>query len=219
MSHNVLARTARSGDETVVEAITKVQSIDLVADPATTSGLYEHAQGQESRDEGRGPAKGPSDPALDARPSTLDALTLDELRSQRPDLICEIELAYDTQLEEMRTKLDEMIVQNEASRRRERIFQLLEENDLPLPSSSDAGESLLVTPQFLASLMHAGDDGILRRLIEERAELVRAAGQWKVCGRLGDRRPRSRDQLEFPFMGSARPVHNAAEFAAAVRGR
>ena len=36
MSHNVLARTSRSGDETVVEAITKVQSIDLVADPATT---------------------------------------------------------------------------------------------------------------------------------------------------------------------------------------
>jgi hypothetical protein len=42
MSHNVLARTKRSGDETVIEAITKVQSIDLVADPATTTGLYEH---------------------------------------------------------------------------------------------------------------------------------------------------------------------------------
>jgi len=42
MSHNVLARTKRVGDDIVVEAITKVQSIDLVADPATTSGLYEH---------------------------------------------------------------------------------------------------------------------------------------------------------------------------------
>ena len=48
MSHNVLARTKRDGDETVVEAITKVQSIDLVADPATTSGLYEHAEAESS---------------------------------------------------------------------------------------------------------------------------------------------------------------------------
>lgn len=43
LSHNVLARTRASGNEVVVEAITRVQSVDLVADPATTSGLYEHA--------------------------------------------------------------------------------------------------------------------------------------------------------------------------------
>ena len=51
LSHNVLARTTREGDETAVEAITKVQSIDLVADPATTAGLFEHAGSRES--EGR----------------------------------------------------------------------------------------------------------------------------------------------------------------------
>jgi len=39
MSHNVLARTTQDGGDTVVEAISKVQSIDLVADPASTSGL------------------------------------------------------------------------------------------------------------------------------------------------------------------------------------
>lgn len=43
LSHNVLARTRRDGGETVVEAITRVQSVDLVADPATTSGLFEAA--------------------------------------------------------------------------------------------------------------------------------------------------------------------------------
>lgn len=41
LSHNVLARTRRDGGETVVEAITRVQSVDLVADPATTAGLFE----------------------------------------------------------------------------------------------------------------------------------------------------------------------------------
>ena len=40
-SHNVEARTARRGDHVVVEAITRVQSVDLVADPATTRGLFE----------------------------------------------------------------------------------------------------------------------------------------------------------------------------------
>jgi hypothetical protein len=40
-SHNVLARLSRDGEQTVVEAITHVQSVDLVADPAATHGLFE----------------------------------------------------------------------------------------------------------------------------------------------------------------------------------
>src|SRR4051812_14154043 len=60
MSHNVVARTKRDGDETVVEAITKVQSIDLVADPATTCGLYEHVDRQGSRDKSPAPKIGGS---------------------------------------------------------------------------------------------------------------------------------------------------------------
>jgi hypothetical protein len=43
-SHNVEARTARQGERVVVEAITRVQSVDLVADPATTRGLFESAE-------------------------------------------------------------------------------------------------------------------------------------------------------------------------------
>ena len=40
-SHNVEARTSRQGEQVVVEAILRVQSVDLVADPATTRGLFE----------------------------------------------------------------------------------------------------------------------------------------------------------------------------------
>jgi hypothetical protein len=43
-SHNVLARLTRDGEQTVVEAITHVQSVDLVADPAATQGLFEQEQ-------------------------------------------------------------------------------------------------------------------------------------------------------------------------------
>jgi hypothetical protein len=41
LSHNVQARTAREGDMVVVEEIGHVHSVDLVADPATTTSLFE----------------------------------------------------------------------------------------------------------------------------------------------------------------------------------
>lgn len=43
LSHNVLARTTRDGGDVVVESIDQVRSVDLVADPATTHGLFEQA--------------------------------------------------------------------------------------------------------------------------------------------------------------------------------
>lgn len=41
-SHNIDGIASRSGGKVIVESIEKVNSVDLVADPATTSGLYEH---------------------------------------------------------------------------------------------------------------------------------------------------------------------------------
>lgn len=41
LSHNVLAKTSKREELTIVEAITRVVSVDLVADPASTHGLYE----------------------------------------------------------------------------------------------------------------------------------------------------------------------------------
>lgn len=42
MSHNVHAKTKQDKGEMAVEAINRVTSVDLVADPATTDGLFEH---------------------------------------------------------------------------------------------------------------------------------------------------------------------------------
>ena len=49
-SHNVEARCARRGEKVVVEAITRVQSVDLVADPATTRGLFESKTGDDHKE-------------------------------------------------------------------------------------------------------------------------------------------------------------------------
>ncbi len=43
LSHNVEARTSRQDGQTIVEQILRVNSVDLVADPATTHGLFESA--------------------------------------------------------------------------------------------------------------------------------------------------------------------------------
>jgi hypothetical protein len=216
MSHNVLARTRREGEETVVEAITKVQSIDLVADPATTSGLYEHAAGRESRFESQVPENGNSRLAPGSQPSFLDSLTLQQLRQERPDLISEVAREYESQLEQVRNRLDKMIAQEAASRRRQRILELLQEHDLPLPTSDGLLDSRVVSEQFIDSLMQAPNDETVRRLVEERAGIVHSAWRWKA-GRRSTSRPRSRDQFEVASSTQAGSVQTAAEFAAAIR--
>ena len=51
LSHNAEARTTRNGGRLVVEAIISVKSVDLVADPATTTGLFEGLNPGMSKDE------------------------------------------------------------------------------------------------------------------------------------------------------------------------
>lgn len=207
MSHNVLARTKRDGDETVVEAITKVQSIDLVADPATTSGLYEQAD-----------AGSQKTGAVDEKiPTSWNSLTLEQLRRHCPDLIIEIERSYESQLEQVRNRLDEMVAKEQVARRRDRILELLQEHDLPLPTADGMDDSYLISPQFVESLMSVAKDEDIRRLIEERAALVRSACNWKGNSRFGDRRPRSRDQVALVSATGGSRIENAADFAASLR--
>ena len=71
-SHNVEARTSRLRGQTVVEAILKVQSVDLVADPATTRSLYESAAA----------AKAEPDDRIREQ---LAGLSLEGLRAARPE--------------------------------------------------------------------------------------------------------------------------------------
>jgi hypothetical protein len=69
-SHHVLGVSTWSGGEQVIESIQSVKSVDLVADPATTKGLFESENepgGEEMTD--------------------LAKLTFDELKKARPDLV------------------------------------------------------------------------------------------------------------------------------------
>lgn len=196
LSHNVLARTSREGDETVVEAITKVQSIDLVADPATTRGLFEQ----------------------EAPATAWDQLTIDELELHRPDLLRELRQSHAAQLEQVQTQLDQVAAREAALERRERIAELLQEHNLPLPESRHEASRRITSDHFVETLLGAANDEALRQLVEERAALVRSANRWN-----GDRsaigpRPVSRDQLAVGY-GTNGVVRDAKEFAAAICGR
>jgi len=94
-SHNVQARTGRHKGQVIVEEILKVQSVDLVADPATTRGLFESSH--ESEEE--------------IHEMDVSELTIEMLQEQRPDLVTVIREAVETkaveakQLQEAEAKL------------------------------------------------------------------------------------------------------------------
>ncbi len=73
-SHNVGAKTRRTGQQEIVEEITQVMSVDLVADPATTQGLFEETDTRTDEEE-------------------MMDITIDKLKVERPDLVQQIEEA------------------------------------------------------------------------------------------------------------------------------
>jgi hypothetical protein len=178
-SHNVMARTSRQGDEVVVEAITQVQSVDLVADPAATRGLFE-AEAADTA--GMKPA------------ARLSDLTLDELKESRPDLVNQIreELAQDRVVSG--DELLKLRGQLAVAERLGAIRRLLAEFHLPQPGSSQPAAATLVSETFVATLLAAPDEAAVRALIEERSRLVRCArNAWP-----GNTNPRlaSREQMQ-----------------------
>ena len=98
-SHNVLARTTSQDGQLVVQEITRVQSVDLVADPATTRGLFEaslqstgkhqaSSQAAASTTSQTGLCKSDSCGALEEKndPMDLQHCTTEQLTQQSPGL-------------------------------------------------------------------------------------------------------------------------------------
>ncbi len=185
-SHNVEARTARRGDRVVVEAITKVQSVDLVADPATTRGLFESASGAA---EPRLTQTNAEDGA-----SGLSDLTLEDLKRHRPDLVEALEQEERAELARLRAEVDRLEAAEALLRKRALGRRLLSEFGLPDPDLAEGWEKSVVSERFLESLLAAPSEQAMREMVEERAELVRGANAGHSPPAGVDSRPRSRDQ-------------------------
>jgi hypothetical protein len=181
-SHNVQARVTRDAQRVLVEAITKVQSVDLVADPATTRGLFEARSSGVGEPEGR--VNGQSSPAAE--------LTLEHLRTSRPDLLERIELPLREELARANSELDALRARNIGAQKRDLALRLLAEQHLPLPDGQDPWSRAVVSEAFFEALLSAADEKQMRRLVEERSRLVESVRQWPAGGAA---RPVSRDQL------------------------
>ncbi|NUQ66073.1 MAG: hypothetical protein HUU20_26730 [Pirellulales bacterium] len=180
-SHNVQARLARRGDETVVEEILRVESVDLVADPATTRGLFE--------------ASGETDDAADLALSTL---TVEQLREHRPDLveqlIAEAAAGRAEELQRLRAELEQLRTAEALRQKQETVRQLLREFDLPDPATGGDWAKTAVSARFLEQLLASPDEPSMRELVQERAALIRASQRGRQAANPAG--PLSRDQHE-----------------------
>ncbi len=179
-SHNVTARTGRRGDTVVVEAITKVQSVDLVADPATTQGLFEAA----------GAASVEPDTAQET--ALLESLTLERLREVRPDLLQQSLADNWERLETLERENEELRAGEQARGRREAVLRLLAEHERNGGMTRAQWQRSMRDDAFLAVLVETDDDGERRRLIRERIELVR-----DLVADRGENHPVSREPSPF----------------------
>jgi len=171
LSHNVEARTARQGDRVVVEAITRVMSVDLVADPATTRGLFESA------------------PVGTCAPPQ----SVEDLKRDYPELVEELIHEQAVELGRLRAEVERLEAAEAARRKHQAVRRLLSEFHLPAPDGGDAQAAALVGPRFLEQLMAAADERAMRELVEERAALVEALGRG-TAGSGAAAKPLCRDQ-------------------------
>ena len=177
-SHNVEARTLRENGRTVVEAILKVQSVDLVADPATTLGLYESASGRPEAGDG-------------VHADGLSRVTLDALRRRRPDVVEAIRTEVAAELTALREEVEALRAGEAERRRRETVLTLFREYKLPEPGTT--GHDSLTSELFLETVLAAPDESTMRRLVEERARLIESVR--RLDGRdTRPARPVSREQ-------------------------
>lgn len=225
LSHHVEARLGRREGQTVVEAILRVHSVDVVADPATTQGLFEAVEAA--------PAVGLSADGqtawgmkADAPAATGQIISTSATALPSPDPQAERIAMLEAELARLRN------LEAEANRRL-LIQKLLAEHRLPGPDSTDPLGRLIASPEFIQSLLTAPDEVAVRVLVEDRARLVRAVLQEAASGRLpspwpalpGSRwpvqlplssrpiadRPMARDQLSL-----AGTVRNVQEFVRAI---
>jgi hypothetical protein len=169
-SHNVEARTVRQGERIVVEAITRVQSVDLVADPATTRSLFESAA-EPKRDS-------PIfvDTKIGTVPMSIEkerTLTAECLKQNFPELVEEICREALEEQQRLQAEVQRLTALDELHQKRETVRRLLREFNFPDAESNKPKDKTLVSQQFLELLLAAENEEAIRELVEERAHLVR----------------------------------------------
>ncbi len=188
-SHVIEGRVARKNGATIVEEIVKVTSVDLVADPATTRGLFEAtATGKDSK--------------LD-----IHELTEQQLAAENPALLRAIEqriLAEQAESAEAKAKdatIKALTEELDALKARQALADKAAAIEAELTEAKLPAE--LVTEVFRGVLMQAKDAAERKALLEDRRALLQLGAK-----------PKSKEQHVAEHGGAAFPT--AREFISAI---
>ena len=148
-------RSPRKGDRWSVREITAVRSVDLVADPATTQGLFESKAA-------------PS-------PASWDVVTAEDVRLFRPDIVEEFLAENAAERRALQEKVRRFEAAEALRAREDLIRRLLREHGLPEESDTDPFNRLTTGDEFQQILLEAPTDADVERLIARRAALFQSA--------------------------------------------
>jgi len=160
LSQDARGRMRSENGKKFVEEITHVFSVDLVANPATTKGMYE------------------SETFLEKQKMDYAEVTMNELRIRRPDiceeLVAEGKKSRNEEVQKLsdenkahRVKLDEYAVREKQAETADAVDKLLKDSKLPEEAKTDVFRSALIT---------AKDDQTRKALIDDRADALKKKG-------------------------------------------
>jgi hypothetical protein len=124
-------------------------------------------------------------------------------------LIEEIEAEVKARLTAVEEQLDRLQAANAVHERKAVVARLLREYKLPDPYEADGASKVLVSEQFVQSLLAAPNENPVRSLVEERASLLAAA---RRSDPMTGSRPTSREQ----YPRDVDRPHDAKSFVRAI---
>jgi hypothetical protein len=164
-SHDTRGGSRNVGGRLVVESIDKVLSVDLVANPATTTGLFEGLE--EMLNQPASPARSDT-PTPESHVMNWNDIDLDGLKRNRPELL--------TALQESREKSDELAALQEELKtlKQEKAARELEESITGQLKAAglDPANRLHVSEVFMEDLRTTADAAQRKAKIDDRRALV-----------------------------------------------
>jgi len=211
-SHNALARTTIKDGRTVVEEIVQVRSVDLVADPATTRGLFEHHLRSASTAARIWDNRSQSWKPFDTSPTKEEEsmpLTLESLKHEYPELYEEVRSTaireceqsvmegHSRELERLQEENESLLAEKRAGEFRRAILTMLDEACIPAALRTERFEQICLAAPDVETVAE-----FIQLRLDDRGWLDDAA------------KPRSMEQTP---VAAGIAVHDGATFAAALR--
>lgn len=194
-SHDIRAQTIRRDGRVIIEQILKVESVDLVANPATTNGLFENVESTEQEDEMK--------------------VTLESIKVDYPELIEEIKKEITANLNEaeqikklqdenakITKELEELRLKDKIATDSLAIDKAIEEAGIPKDYAGDI---------FRVTLLEANDER-RKQLIEDRKQLVESIKKSQAT-----KTPQSKEQQTTSVDENYKPASSGKEFAEAIK--